>query len=322
MNDISENAKAALCFLYPGQGAQYPGRGKDFYDRSTEVRSLFDLASESVGRDMKELLFEADAEELKKTENTQAAVTLMNLSVSAYLAEKGIVSDIAAGFSLGEYSALVDAGIIGIEDVFGLVIERGKAMSSAIELSGGTMAAVIGLEAAAIDAVLAPIDGVFPANYNAPLQTVISGTAGGVETAVEKLKEAGARRVIPLKVSGPFHTPLLEAAGTAFAEILEGYHFSDPLKPLYSNVTGGLIHSGEEARRLCVRQITSPVRWTRVEDALCAAGVSLLIESGPGKVLTGLWKSGPACAECKPTDTAEAADPLIESILIGKEQQK
>ncbi len=322
MNEVNNNGADTICFLYPGQGAQYPGMGKDFYDRSIEVRSLFELASDSAGMDLKKLLFEADAEELKKTENTQAAVTLMNLSAAAYLAERGVVSDIAAGFSLGEYSALVDAGIIGIEAVFRLVIERGKAMSAAIEGKGGTMAAVIGLDAEAIDAVLEPVEGVFPANYNAPLQTVISGTEEGVAEAEEKLKAAGARRVIPLKVSGPFHTPLLETAASAFSDILSGFRFHDPVKPLYSNVTGALIRSGEEARSLCVKQITSPVRWTAVEAALCEAGVSLLLESGPGKVLTGLWKGGPACAECHPTDPAEAADLLIESILSRKEQQK
>lgn len=314
------NYNGKICFLYPGQGAQYPGMGRDLHDSSAVVRDLFDLASDTAGIDMRKLLFEADEQELRKTENTQAAVTLMNLAVREYLSGRGILSDMAAGFSLGEYSALVDGRIIGLEAVFPLVISRGKVMAAAAEGLNGAMAAVIGLDAAAVDTIVGPMEGVYAANYNAPSQTVISGTAGAVEEASVKLKEAGAKRVVPLKVSGPFHTPLLEEAKAAFEELLSAVQFFDPVKPVFSNVTGERIVSGEEARLLCARQITAPVRWTEVEGSLCAAGAAVCVESGPGKVLTGLWKSGPACADCMPADPMDSAERAVETISGDKEQ--
>jgi [acyl-carrier-protein] S-malonyltransferase len=294
--------------------------GKDFFDASSSVRELFHMASELTGTDMELLLFKSDPEELKKTENTQSAITLMNLSVRRFLTEKGISSAGAAGFSLGEYSALVDAGVLREEDVFPVVLKRGSLMAHAVSsdpalASESGMAAVIGLDAAIIDKLISSVDELYSANYNAPGQTVISGRKSSIEKATELLKEAGARRVIPLKVSGPFHTPLLHEARDRFTEYLKDIPFSDPVKPLFSNVTGARVKTGEEARKLCGEQIVSPVRWTDVEAAILAEGFETTLETGPGKVLAGLWKSGFEKGSCRSTDKVEATAALIEELL-------
>ncbi|ADK81413.1 ACP S-malonyltransferase [Sediminispirochaeta smaragdinae] len=297
-----------LIFLYPGQGAQYPGMIRDIFEASSGVKELFTLASDCTGIDMKALLFEADETELKKTEHTQAAITLANIAVRKFLSESGIESSAVAGFSLGEYAALADAGVLTEEAVFRLVVERGRLMAEAIEEGAeGAMAAVIGIDAQTVDKIIEGIEGVYPANYNAPLQTVISGTHKGLESAATRLKEAGARRVVPLKVAGPFHTPLLEGASARFAELIEYYQFSSPVKPLFSNVTGTVVVSSEKIRGLCARQIISPVRWTTVESSICEMKPTLAIESGPGKVLSGLWKSSSASVPCLSVDNREAA---------------
>src|SRR6056297_1581886 len=203
-----------LCFLYPGQGAQYPGMGKDLFQASAAVKELFGLASEACECDTEALLFDSNENELKQTQNTQIAITLMNLSVRRYLLEHGFESGGAAGFSLGEWSAYVDAGVISENEVFPIVMERGRLMAETSQelQAGGTssgMAAVIGLPSEQVEEILQRIEAAFPANYNSMEQTVISGESEAIQTAATQLKEAGARRVIPLKVSGPFHTPLL-----------------------------------------------------------------------------------------------------------------
>lgn len=305
-----------LCFLYPGQGAQYPGMGKDLYAASSAVKELFELASEACGRDTKALLFNSDENELKATQNTQIAITLMNLAVRRYLSEHNVESAGAAGFSLGEWSAYVDAGVLSETEVFPLVMERGRLMAEAseeLQAKGkhSGMAAVIGLPAEQVQEVLQRIDGAFPANYNAVEQTVISGDAAAIQSAASQLKEAGARRVIPLKVSGPFHTPLLLPAGSGFENYMSRVTLRDPIKPLYSNVTGDRLKSSTDVRTNAVLQISSPVQWTREEAEIGAAGYSLCIEAGPGKVLTGLWKKADQRVECRPTDTREKLDELI-----------
>ncbi len=309
-----------LCFLYPGQGAQYPGMGKDLYEASSAVKELFELASEACKRDTKTLLFDSDESELKETQNTQIAITLMNLAVRRYLFEHKVEASGAAGFSLGEWSAYVDAGVISEDEVFPIVMERGRLMAEASEelkaegVSSG-MAAVIGLHAEQVEEVLQRIDGAFPANYNSVDQTVISGSAEAIQSATTQLKEAGARRVIPLKVSGPFHTPLLLRAGSGFENYLTQFTLRDPLKPLYSNVTGSRLKSSTDVRTNAVLQISSPVQWTREEAEIEADGYSLCIEVGPGKVLTGLWKKARQSAECRPTDSREKLDELIGELV-------
>ncbi len=285
-------------FLFPGQGAQYPGMARDLFDASAGVRDLFTLAADSTGIDVKRLLFEGSEEELKETVNTQVSVTLANLASAKVLSERGIVAAGAAGFSLGEYAALVETGILTAAQVFPLVKLRGEFMSkaaAALDRSAGDpgMAAVLGLSPDKVDEALAnaSIPDLYGANYNSPNQVVISGTAAALTAGIDALKAAGARRVVVLKVSGPFHSPLLAEAAWALEEALKTVDFQNPTKALYSNVTGGLVSTGADAKTLAVRQVTAPVRWTTEESALLAAGFNRLIEVGPGAVLAGLWSS-------------------------------
>ncbi|MDA3940288.1 MAG: ACP S-malonyltransferase [Spirochaetia bacterium] len=300
-------------FLFPGQGAQYPGMCKDFYDKSETVRDLFLLADKVTGRDLKSLLFEGTAEDLKQTENTQIAVTLMNLSIRRYLIENGVQADGTAGFSLGEFSAMVEAGILTEKQVLPMVIERGEIMARVAKenpaLAGGSaMAAVIGMASADVSSNVEDIKDAYAANFNAPTQTVISGTVVGIEAASAKLKEAGARRIIPLKVSGPFHTPLLDDAMKYFVEYISSLEFKDPVKPMYSNVTGKRVGSGVEAKELSGLQIISPVKWIDIESNILSEGFDSIVELGPGKVLTGFWKSASKEISCLPTGSVEVAD--------------
>ena len=307
------------CFLFPGQGAQYPGMGKDLYDASSTVKELFSIADSVTGRDLKALLFEGSAEDLKQTENTQVAITLINLAIRRYLNEQGVVSSGAAGFSLGEFSAMVDTGILTEQQVLPLVIERGEIMARVADTSpaladGCGMAAVIGMSAEAVEKTVAGRKDVFPANYNSPVQTVVSGTAAGIEWAKTALKEAGARRVIPLKVSGPFHTPLLDEAKQAFGEYISKLEFIDPKKAFYSNVTGKRVASGKEAQEFSALQIVSPVQWVQIQNNIVADGFEACVEAGPGKVLTGLWKNIKSDISCSPTDNKEAIDTLVKEL--------
>jgi [acyl-carrier-protein] S-malonyltransferase len=283
-------------FLFPGQGAQYPGMARDLFDSCAAVRELFSLAADTTGIDVKRLLFEGTEEELKETVNTQVAVTLANLSSAAVLAERGIHAQGAAGFSLGEFAALVETGVLTAAQIFPLVKRRGEFMASAaaaLDRSAGEpgMAAVLGLSPDKVDEALAraAIPNLYGANYNSPNQVVISGTAAGLAAGIEALKAAGARRVVILKVSGPFHSPLLADAGRALEEALRAVEFRNPAKALFSNVTGALVGTGAEAKALAVRQVTAPVRWTTEEKAILDAGFDRLIEAGPGAVLAGLW---------------------------------
>ncbi len=302
-------------FLFPGQGAQYPGMCRDFYDKAETVKDLFNIADSVTGRDLKSLLFDGSAEDLKQTENTQIAVTLMNLSIRRYLIANGLTAESTAGFSLGEFSAMVEAGILTEEQVLPMVIERGEIMARVAKenpaLAGGSaMAAVIGMSSEDVSSNVEGIEDAYAANFNAPTQTVISGTAAGIEAATAKLKEAGARRIIPLKVSGPFHTPLLDDAKKYFVKYISGLEFKDPVKPIYSNVTGKRIGSGIEARELSGLQIISAVKWVEIESNMISEGVESVIEVGPGKVLTGFWKSASKEIICQQTGTVEETDKI------------
>ncbi len=284
-------------FLFSGQGAQFPGMGKDLWESYDCVKELFTLASDLTGKDMKALLFEGSADDLKETRNTQQAVTLVNLSVLRALGEEGLTSSSTAGFSLGEFSAMVDASILSEEDAFSLVTKRGDIMSSAgsrvIEEYGEVgMGAVIGLDFETVQRVLSESGAadVYAANNNSPEQVVISGTALGISEVQEALKAAGAKRVIPLKVSGPFHTPLLDRGKAELEDFLQSLRFSDPVKDFYSNVTGTIVTTGEEARGLSIQQMVSPVQWLVIEKNIGTSSVSSVAEAGPGSVLTGLWK--------------------------------
>lgn len=282
------------CFLFPGQGAQYPGMGRDFYETSAAVRSLFALASEASSIDMARLIFEGTEDELKQTRNTQIAVALIGSAAAICAREHGLVPEGAAGFSVGEWPALAEAGVVRHEDMFRLVALRGRLMDEAGIASGGsTMSAILFLAPEKIEAAIAAVGlkNVWIANYNSPSQCVISGTEADVVLAEDALKAAGAKRVIRLRVSGAFHSPIMAPASEAFAEFVNTTTFSDPRIPVFSNVTGRLLKSGAEAKELAVRQIISPVRWIAEERAIAEAGFDRLLETGPGTVLTGLWKA-------------------------------
>ncbi len=305
------------CFLFPGQGAQYSGMGKDLWDSSPAVKELFGKASKAAGMDMERLLFQAGADELQATDKTQVAITLMNLSAAVVLREKGVTMDGCAGFSLGEYAALYEAGVVSLPDLFSIVKLRGELMEKAsrnLDSPAGKpgMAAVLGLSSALAAAALESLakKNVYMANHNSPSQIVLSGTPDGLAKAEAALKSAGAKRVIRLKVSGPFHSPLLVEAAEAFEKALESYSFSDPRVPVYSNVTGGRISSGIEARLLCGKQIVSTVRWVGVEESLLAEGFTRFVEAGPGTVLTGLFKALKADVNAAPAGKKEEIEKI------------
>jgi [acyl-carrier-protein] S-malonyltransferase len=257
--------------------------------------------------DLKSLLFEASEEELKATDKTQVAVTLANAAASLACRERGLQPAGFAGFSLGEYTALYEAGVLRLEDLFPVVKTRGLLMekaSRAADTAGGRagMAAVIGRGyAQAVKALEAfQPSQVCLANYSSPSQVVLSGTAEGLSAAEAAFKAAGAKRFIVLKVSGPFHSPLLEQARRGLEEALAKVPFADPKQPVYSNVTGKRISSGEEARRLCVQQVVSTVRWVDEETSILADGFQRCLEVGPGTVLGGLWKAFSRDVPCLP----------------------
>jgi [acyl-carrier-protein] S-malonyltransferase len=296
------------CFLFPGQGAQYPGMAKDFYETSKAVRDLFALASEASGIDLKRLLFEGGEEELKQTRNTQIAVALVGAAAATCGREHGVEPDGCAGFSVGEWPALAEAGVVSYADMFRLVAERGRLMDEAGRRSGGsTMSAIINLAPAAIEAAIAAagLKSVWVANYNSPTQSVISGTEADVAAAETAVKAAGAKRAIRLKVSGAFHSPIMAPARDLFAAAVESVAFGDPKIALFSNVTGRRIASGAEAKKLAVDQIVSPVRWIDEEAAILAEKPAFCAETGPGTVLGGLWKAVGGDVPCYPFGTLD-----------------
>ncbi|MCY4484627.1 MAG: ACP S-malonyltransferase [Spirochaetaceae bacterium] len=301
------------CFLFPGQGAQYPGMGKDLFAASATVRELFGQASDATGLDLEALLFRGSAEDLQATNRTQIAVTLVNLAVARALAERGVEAHGYAGFSVGEYAALAAAGVIADGDLFRIVQARGEAMEAAsrgADTDGGPagMAAVIGLPPERVTAVLAGVDGAWAANFSSPAQVVLAGTAEGLAAAEQACTAAGARRFVALKVSGPFHSPLIESARVRFAEVVAGFTFHDPAHPVYANVTGGRIASGAEAKRLCVEQIVSSVQWVTEIHNLVEDGFERFLETGPGKVLTGLMRGFDTGVQCTPVGTMEQVE--------------
>jgi len=292
---------------------------KDLWEASAFVRELFNKASDASGMDTEKLLFESSADDLKATDKTQIAITLASLCSSAYLRERGVEMEGCAGFSLGEYAALCESGVIGIEDVFPIVRMRGDIMEKAargLDSAGGApgMAAVLGLPAEKVAAIvekLAPSE-VFVSNYNSPSQVVVSGTAQGLAKAEEALKAAGAKRLVRLSVSGPFHSPLMGQARAEFDAALAEVSFTDPKLPVYSNVTGRRILSGAEAKKLCGEQLVSTVRWVSVEEALRADGFGRFFEAGPGTVLTGLMRALAPEIRCVPAGTTETIAKVVE----------
>ena len=310
-----------ICFLFPGQGAQYPGMGRDLFDDVAEIRNLFELASEVTGRDCSNLVFNSSEEELKETENTQIAVTLINIATAMVLIDRGITSAACAGFSLGEIAALWNAGSLSTETTIAVAAERGRIMADASRAHGSGsdapgMAAVLGLDIEDALPVIKELEnqGVYLANHSSPTQIVVAGTAKGLDSADELFEKAGAMRYIRLKVSGPFHSPMMEEARIQFAEYLGSVEFSDPQMPFVSNSTGAIPASGEAAKQNCIDQLVSPVRWVATEELLLGKGFDHYLETGPGKVLSGLWKSFYKKQKCLPVGTLEAIDSLSKEM--------
>ncbi len=278
-------------YVFPGQGAQFVGMGRELYERYPEAKALFEQANEILGFRITDILFEGTDEELKETKVTQPAVFLHSV-VRALTLGECFQPDMVAGHSLGEFSALVAAGALSFEDGLRLVSKRAMAMQAACELQPSTMAAVLGLSDDKVVEVLAGISDevVVAANFNCPGQLVISGTVPGVERACEALKAAGAKRALPLKVGGAFHSPLMEPAREELARAIEETAFATPRCPIYQNVVASAVSDPAEIKRNLIAQLTAPVRWTESVQAMVADGATHFIELGPGTVLQGLVK--------------------------------
>lgn len=276
-------------YVFPGQGAQFTGMGKDLYDSSSKAKTLFDSADQILGFGITKVMFEGTADELKQTNVTQPAVFIH--SVVSALVNDDFRPDMVAGHSLGEFSALVANRTLTFEDGLRLVAQRADAMQNACELNPSTMAAILGLEDQKVEEICASIDEVVvAANYNCPGQLVISGSNKGIEIACEKMKEAGAKRALPLPVGGAFHSPLMEPAREQLASAIETTRFSDPICPVYQNVDAQPHNNVEEIKSNLIAQLTAPVRWTQSVEKMVADGATTFIECGPGKVLQGLVK--------------------------------
>jgi len=277
-------------YIFPGQGAQFPGMGKDLYENNTQAKDLFEQANELAGFRISDVMFTGSDEELKQTDVTQPAVFLH--AVITILTRPGLKPDMTAGHSLGEFSALVAVGALQFEDAFKLVMQRARAMQRACVMNPSTMAAIIGLDDEKVEAVCSEItdEVVVPANYNCPGQLVISGSIKGIELACEAMKAAGARRALPLQVGGAFHSPLMEPARLDLQAAIEQTTFQTPCCPVYQNVDG-LPHTDPETIKTnLINQLTSPVRWTQCVQNMIADGATQFTESGPGNVLQGLVK--------------------------------
>ena len=280
----------SVAFIFPGQGAQVTGMGRDFYEQTDTGRKVFDKASQLLGFSMPELCFEPN-ERLDLTEYTQAAMVTVSIAMMKVLMEETkIRPDVAAGLSLGEYCALFATGAMSEEDAITAVRKRGILMQQAVPAGIGSMAAILGMEAAGIEAVLADLKEVQIANYNCPGQIVISGKKEAVELAGEKLKGAGAKRVIPLNVSGPFHSCMLSETGKELGKALEGVELH-PLKiPYVANVTADYVTDRIEIKGLLEKQVSHSVRWQQSVETMLSHGVDTFIEIGPGKTLSGFMK--------------------------------
>jgi len=277
-------------YVFPGQGAQFSGMGKDLYDNSEIAREMFAKANEVLGFDITKIMFEGTDEELKETKVTQPAIFLHSTILAATLGD-AFQPDMVAGHSLGELSALVANKTLNFEDGLKLVSKRALAMQAACEAEPSTMAAILGLDDEVVEKVCEEIDGVVvAANYNCPGQLVISGAVPAVEAACEKLTEAGARRALILPVGGAFHSPLMEPAREELAAAIEATTFNEPVCPVYQNVVAAAVTDPAEIQKNLMVQLTTPVRWTQTMHAMIADGAEEVIEVGPGKVLQGLFK--------------------------------
>ena len=292
-------------YVFPGQGAQFSGMGKDLYEKFPETQEYFEIANEILGFSITDIMFEGSGEDLKQTKVTQPAIFLHSVILSKVLGD-AFKPDMVAGHSLGEFSALVANGALTFEDGLKLVYQRAMAMQKACDLEPGTMAAVLNLEDSVVESVCKDTPGVVvPANYNCPGQLVISGEVDAINLACEKMKEAGARRALVLPVGGAFHSPLMQPAREELAAAIEATVFSEPICPVYQNVTATAVTNTSEIKKNLIAQLTAPVKWTQSVRQMVADGASEFIEVGPGKVLQGLVRKIDDSVEAR---SAEIAD--------------
>lgn len=303
-----------IAFLYPGQGAQEMGMAKDFYENSPEARELFDQASEMLDLDLCKLCFEEN-DLLDKTEYTQAAMVAACLAITGELKKRGLHPDMTAGLSLGEYCAIAAAGGMSDLDAVRTVRARGIFMEHAAPEGTGAMSAILGMENSSVEKVIQEIEGAYIANYNCPGQIVITGEKEAVERAGKALKEAGARRVLPLKVSGPFHSPMMKNAGEKLKKVLEEVALKKPSVPYVTNVTAELVTEKEQIREFLVKQVSSSVRWEQSIRNMIAEGVDTFVEIGPGKTLSSFMKKTDRNVTMYRVGTWEEAETVCSEIL-------
>ena len=308
-----------IAFVYPGQGAQKAGMGKDFYENSPLARDIYDRASECLELDMRALCFEEN-DLLDQTEYTQAAMVTTCLAMTAVLNEQGAEADVTAGLSLGEYCAIAEAGAMDLLDAIRLVRVRGQLMQHTVPTGEGAMAAVLGMDADQIDAVIEPIANVTVANYNCPGQIVITGGTAGIEQASKTLKEAGAKRVVSLNVSGPFHSPMLRSAGEKLGKELSAVQLGELKIPYVTNVTAEYVTDSSEIRELLTRQVYSPVRWEQSIRKMIAQDVDTFVEIGPGRTLTGFLRKIDRNVTVYQVNTWEDSKQIMEELWQRKQQ--
>ena len=300
-------------FVFPGQGAQYCGMGKDFYDTCREAKEIFELAGSVTGLDMKALIFEEN-EQLNVTEYTQIAMLATEVAIWKVLDGKGIKADVCAGLSLGEYGALAVSEVMELEDLFRVIRKRGIYMQEAYP-TGGAMMAVLGMEASKVEEICEATEGIVSiANYNCPGQIVITGQEQAVQSAAEKLSQAGAKRCVPLKVSGPFHSSLLQGAGEKLFEELAPIAICKPVIPYLSNVTADYVTEAEPIKELLKKQVSSSVRFQQSVERMIRDGVDTFIEIGPGKTLSSFIRKVSRDVKVCNIDKLEDLNRVLEEI--------